>query len=98
MITAIQPLFGIGKYLLFREAETNNLPRLRRIFIRLQGARREHNGLCDRRATQKPDQKTIKMGKLFIADSLNNVLEYFIAQQINWNWYHINVPVATGSR
>ncbi|MBA7703843.1 Membrane-bound lytic murein transglycosylase F [subsurface metagenome] len=55
---------------LFREAEINNLPGLRRIFIRLQGARREHNGLCDRRATQKPDKKTIKMGKLFIANSL----------------------------
>ena len=48
----------------------NNLPGLRRIFIRLQGARREHNGLCDQRATQKPDKKTIKMDKLFIADSL----------------------------
>jgi len=54
-----------------REAEIKNLPRLRRIFIRLQGARREQNGLCDRQATQKPDKKTIKMGKLFIADSLN---------------------------
>ena len=54
-----------------REAEIKNLPRLRRIFIRLQGVRREHNGLCDRRATQKPDKKTIKMGKLFIADSLS---------------------------
>ncbi|RKX58067.1 MAG: hypothetical protein DRP37_08550 [Thermodesulfobacteriota bacterium] len=46
---------------------------MRRIFIRLQVARREHNGLYDRRATQKPDKKTIKMGKLFIADSLTSL-------------------------
>ncbi|MBW2164141.1 MAG: hypothetical protein JRF43_06805 [Deltaproteobacteria bacterium] len=31
---------------------------------------REHNELCDRRAIQKTDKKTIKMGKLFIADSM----------------------------
>jgi hypothetical protein len=45
--------------------ELNKLLQISRILRRLQGARREHNELCDRRATQKTAEKTIIWGNLF---------------------------------
>ena len=45
--------------------ELNKLLQISRILRRLQGARREHNELCNRRATQKTAEKTIIWGNLF---------------------------------
>ena len=48
-----------------QEWELNNLPQMSRIFCRIRGARREHNELCDRRATKKTAEKTIIWRRLF---------------------------------